>query len=393
MLNKNRLVLIVLGLSLFGGGIWGVSKIAQQIYHKDYQLTGMLSNGHNPPMTEENIEKTAKYDFAFFTPGLYERQSYKDAIPEIQRLNLDFMVGSYIPVHSIGPWCKTAYEMGQTGYLAKLWENCSPHFAITTEGDTATIFRNAFLIDLFSAEARTALIETNAEYMREHKIDAAMLDFFSVPLPNLKVFQDPIWEELELGDLDFDRDGIGHWDDPDEKQELRRVWDLYMDEAREKYPQFTKLYPNGSLPLWDPLFSKYFDGCYIEGFPNWFFGTQAPNWPNVYDPEFPHSLWNLCNPDRWYSSDYYIFLEDTNFTRNFGYIAKVFPRAVELFNFRTREYPPEPLEIDTGAPLGGPVLSEDRTMITREFEKGTVIIRWPFTSRPVYSFDPTPVAE
>jgi hypothetical protein len=71
----------------------------------------------------------------------------------------------------------------------------------------------------------------------------------------------------------------------------------------------------------------------------------------------------------------------------FGYIAKIFDNVVELkIQLNETTVPKMPIEIDTGKPIGPPVLLTNNQAIRRQFEKGTVQILKPFSKSISYEF-------
>jgi len=384
--------MITTGIALFGAGLFGAFQIAQQVYHEDYQNTAFAKWGSSPRPDSLWVFEKSQYDFVVFSPNSWDKKSMKQAREDLLTENLDIMLGSYQWAFNVPMWAITAAENGYEGYSTDFFRAAEPYWAVTTEGDTASIWKHNPIFDVFNPECRTAVIQSMDKYIRRNQLDWMMLDFISVPLPNLKQFQDDVYSENEHGDLDFDRDGIGHWDDPDEQQKLAEVWVAYIKEMRETFPQNFKIIPNGNTAIKDPLFAKLVDGCYIEHFPEWFFGSVPPNFPNAFDPEYPNSLWELSRSDRWYSSKFYVMIEDVYNRGTYGYIAKIFDNVVELkIQINETTVPKMPIVIDTGKPVGDPVLTTNHltgeTKIFRRFEKGTVEIIEPFSSYPKYDFN------
>lgn len=385
----SRLKMILLGIAVFGLSLAGISKIATHVYEsqKDNQRTAYTKWGSTPKIDERWISEKATYDFIAVSPGAWDSPSMQEAKIELQRQNLDILIGSYISAFTSSQWTKDAYDRNIEGFLYDWWEATSPYLAYTTECDTAAIFKNNYVFDVFNPECRTAVIGVMNDYIVRNDLDWIMLDFISVPIPNLKKWQDPIWEEMELGDLDFDQNGIGHWDDREEQRQLRTVWDLYIEEMRDTFPSDLLIIPNGGLSIKDPLFSALVDGCYVEGFPQWFFGTAEANYTNALDPEYFNSLWILANPDRWRTPRNFVMIEDRYDRGTFGYISMMFDNVVELKRMRGEiTDTPLPIMFDTGPPLGPAVFSVEA--IIRPFEKGNMIILHHTDNSPVYSWEP-----
>jgi hypothetical protein len=381
MPKKSLLWMVTVGVALFGAGLFGAFQIAQQVYHEDYQDTAFVKWGSAPRPDSLWVVEKSQYDFLAFSPNAWDNESMQEAREELLKENLDIMLGSYIWAFNVPTWAITAAENGYEGFSTDFFRAAEPYWAVTTEGDTATIWKDNPIFDVFNPECRTAVIQSMNTYIRRNHIDWMMLDFISVPIPHL------MYNENEIGDLDFDRDGIGHWVDLDEQQKLAEVWVDYIEEMRETFPQNFKIIPNGESAIKDPLFAKLVDGCYIEHFPEWFFGETSPNFNNAFDPEYPNSLWELSRSDRWYSSKYYVMIEDVYNRGTFGYIAKIFDNVVELkIQLNETTVPKMPIEIDTGKPIGPPVLLTNNQAIRRQFEKGTVQILKPFSKSISYEF-------
>ena len=154
------------------------------------------------------------------------------------------------------------------------------------------------------------------------------------------------------------------------------------------YPNQLKLIPNGALAIKDPAFAKKVHGCYIEGFPQWFFGDSP--WKNAFDPDYPNSLWKLTEKDRWLGGKGIVMLEDRYYRGTFGYIAKIFDGVVEMRRemgddlFTDPGYVSLPIELDTGAPLGPPqFIGSD---IIRKFVNGDITIHNADSNHPTYSY-------
>lgn len=372
MLKKQLPLLIaliaVLGLSLSSAVL--ISRLFSESQN-DHQLSAYVKWGSAPMPTEEWIEEKSKYDFLAFTFGVWDLSRFDGVKEELMKRNADIRMGTYFGLHSAGRWMRVAPEDSWGG---RYWNTVKPYLARTTVGDTAAIFKDAYVWDLTNPVARSAVVDLLRAYVDSTGIDWAMLDFASVPLPNLKQFQDPMWEEMEEGDLDFDQDGVGHWDDPDEQQLLRESYYAFMREMKSALPNEFLLIPNGALAIYDPEFSALVDGCYSETFPSYFYGNVSDQFTNALYPTYPTSLWNLTNQSRWYGNEGFVLIEDHWDREFYGHIASLFDNCVELKIMldETNDVSPV-LDLELGAPLGD--IYELNGEYRRDFNGGTLKVK------------------
>ena len=365
--------MVATGISIFGAGLFGAFNIARLISESenDIQNTAYVKWGTAPETSVEWFDDKAQYDLVAFTYGAWDDNRLATAREELQSRNLDILLGTYYQAFTVAEWTKRAYEAGRETYGALWWERLSPYLAVTTEQDTAAVFKANYIIDIFNPKVRTIAISMCDSLIRQFDLDWVMIDFISTPIPNLNGTY-PQYEAQVHGDLDLDRDCIGHWDDPDEQEKLRLVWAEYIKEMRETFPPDVKLIPNGSLAIKDPTFASIVDGCYIEMFPQFFFGDYNPQYKNALDPNYRNSLYNLDKEYSWYGRQHFILIEDVSDFGTYGYIAKLFDNVFELKRMILEEDVSPPIILDTGKPVGEYSFYEYGAM--REFEKGKIRI-------------------
>jgi hypothetical protein len=375
----SRAVLILLGSA---GGIALAVILAQFLGRPlDHQLSGYLKLGNAPMADEAWLDDKAHYDFLAFTFGAWSKPPMVGAKAGLIARNPGISLGTYFSMFTAAQWTKRAYESYPDSWGGRWWAGLSPYLARTNENDpvtgrpdTAAIFMNNYVWNVTLPAARAVAVDLLNQYVREEGLDWAMLDFCSVPLPNLKVDQGPQWEEMEYGDLDFDQNGIGHWDDFAEQQLLDQSWRDFIRELRAALPKSFLLIPNGKLAIEDPDFRTLVDGCYVEGFPMWHFGTPNANYTNALDPTYPNSLWNLCGKNVWHNDPGYVFLEDRFDRGQLGCVAALFDGAVEMKRmFDEVHQPATPPDLGLGAPKDRAEIEDGA--ITRAYEHGTVIVR------------------
>lgn len=336
----------------------------------DQQLTAFVKNGNPPRMNQADIEKMSRYDFLHFANGSWELPHMRRAADSLRVLNPDINLGDYYSFFTVSQWMARA---DTSRYPGRWWRDLSPYLAVTTEGDTASFWNKSYCWDICDPEARAIAVNLVNRYVRENGIGHLMMDWMTIPMADLLEWQPQEWQDQVHGDVDWDRDGIGHWDDPDEQEFLRQEVYKYVKELRAALPESCLLIPNGGLAVKDPVFAKLVDGCYLEQFPWWLFGSGDAHYANAVDPDYPNSLWELSRPDRWRTPNFYVMLEDKWNYDAVGYIAQCFDRVVHLRRESseeeagTVEYPPD---LVLGRPLGPPVFTGDS--LRRFFERGAL---------------------
>lgn len=197
------------------------------------------------------------------------------------------------------------------------------------------------------------------------------MDFMTVPMPDLKKTQAPIYTELQTGEMDLDQDGVGHWDDLDEQAALRQAFTDLVLALRSRLPTDFALIPNGRLAMVDDSFARLVDGVFVESFPQWFFGPGFNYDGAVFQPDRVPSMWSLSQPRcrRGFGT---VMIEDRYNTGWHADIAACFG-AVEV---RSGDGMPMPKVPHIGRALGLPqaaaVLQD--SVLTRQFARGVVTV-------------------
>ena len=366
MTQRPRLRMVLLGIALAGTGITGAVFLAQQLHQadNDHQLTCLIKWGNPPVPTPDWVDMVSRYDLAAFSYGVWDTPAMQQAAKDIRRKNLDIHLGTYFSAFTAPLWCRADAERGGDGWGARWWRAVSPYIAYGVDGDTATVFNGQPVFNVLLPEARDAAIGELSAYVRATGITWVMIDFMSVP--------------LDLGqpvDIDLDNDGLGQRGDTDEQAALKAAWYAYARELRAALGGEVLLIPNGSLAMTDPQFSKLVDGCYVEGFGKWFYGSgDAPNYGNALDPAYgPQAVPNLCAPGRWSRRPGYVMLEDYGDSGKLGIVAALWDGCVEMRRSRNDvAYPPYPVDMSwLGAPTGPAV---EGTTWGRLYENGSVTV-------------------
>ncbi|MCK5879496.1 MAG: hypothetical protein KAH24_06945 [Holophagae bacterium] len=267
-------------------------------------------------------------------------------------------------------------------YNYDLYQASKPYWCSTTTGDTLMDWPEAVVYDYTNPAARKAMLDVYLHYNNSssNKFDGMYWDYF-----NEQLWIAPAVTTME-GDPDMDGDGVGHWDDADEKQAFRDAQYDWIDEVqRAMGPDFIQI-ANGSRALTDSLFASKFDGMFYELFPNVGYGSGA-NFKKALDPNRYNNLWAARNWPRTVNGGPWLILSHA---KNIGSYRDEdgawkpinsgnLLRAVALLTGATSTHYdgsglhsaglPE-IELDLGAPLG-PV-SIIGTHFSRQFERGRV---------------------
>ncbi len=297
------------------------------------QETALIKWGNAPRFNSQTYDYYAKYNYVAFTPGIFDYTP--SAVDSLKARNPKIHAGTYFNVHTIAQWTSRA---APGTYARALWDGLSPFYVRTTEGDTACLWLNEPLYDFTSPTVRSIATTTLAEYMRRHSLDLVFLDFFSDPLPDLKKFQAPMYQQLQRGEWDFDRDGVGYFDDPDERALVKRAEYDFMRELIAAMPNFIFV-PNGDLAIKEDKFASLCDGLNLENFPCYFFGVVNPvtqadynkAFANAVDPDYVYSLERLTS-NRYRRNPGLVWIEDRYGRGTYGNIAVMFDGVVECMN-------------------------------------------------------------
>lgn len=303
-------------LVVIGFGLTGIVGFTKWYFGEDLnpELSAIVKLGSAPNWTEEMLVEYAKRDFIATTPGTWTTE----AVEQLITRNPGIQLGSYFSVFVVQPWMEHA-PVGTYGHT--WWKALEPYLL---PGPVA-IYGQNWVWDVTNPDARTAAIAIAKEYVDEYHLTWLMLDFMADPLPDLG------GQGIER--LDFDRNKIVYWDDPAERQMIHRTWQTYLEELHEAMP-YVQMIPNGNLLMGpDPCgeCAALADGCYIEAFPNWFFGsgTLEQKLVQALSPRYSGSLHTLTS-ERYRNGRGWTFIEET-ISVGVDSIAPLFPKAVHTW--------------------------------------------------------------
>ncbi len=238
-----------------------------------------------------NIEKFSRADLCLimgshiWQGGAY---SHVNVVEQLKALNPDIVILVYVSV-------KTAPLNGPNedpdSFWHKWYDRTTPYFVSTTEGAMAQDFPGNRLINMIDPGCRRVMIETVME-MQENSlnvVDGIYWDYFATHL----------WLPSSLdhipGDPDMDGNGIGHWDDPEERIAYRDAQIELIHATRDSLGEGFIQFFNGLRAHQDSTFAALGDGAYYEIFPTQFFPN--PDMQHALDPNWSHSLFNAR---RWF---------------------------------------------------------------------------------------------
>lgn len=242
-----------------------------QMYAPPHDQVAFIKWGNAPAWSAPGwYDRAAAYDYAAFTPGVWD--GHQGDLDSLLLRNADFMAGTYFSTHSVPEWMANA---GEGSYPRALYDALISHVLPDTLGNPASVWPNTVLYDFTDPNVQRAAGALLADYVRRNHIDWVFLDYCSATLPPA---------------------GLAIQQAPDYREQMVAAWTGYMGVLRELVPPAVKLIPNGSLALRDSSFARLADGCFVEDFPRYFFGTVGPNWNNALDPDYLWSLFPLTQP-------------------------------------------------------------------------------------------------
>lgn len=343
--------------------------------------SGWIKWGNAPdPTAPDWTDEVSQYDWVAFSSSAWNSERMKAAAAELRQRNPDIKLGEYFPTMAVGDWVFRARDEGRLrdgSWAKKYYDTMVPYLARTNAmdpatglPDTASIFKRSYCVNLLAPGAIDALVDFYVTNDADG-LDWFFMDFFTVPMPDLKRSQDPIYSEMEAGDMDLDGDGVGHWDDADEQAALRQAFEDLVLALRSRLPDDFALIPNGRLAMVDDTFSRLVDGVFVESFPQWFFGPGFNYDGAVFQPDRVPSMWSLSQP-RYRHGWGTVMIEDRYDTGWHANIAACFG-AVEIRSGDGMPMSRVPyLRRAMGQPTAAAVLRD--SVLTRQFTRGPVTV-------------------
>lgn len=355
--------------TLFAAGAIGLTQLPGLLRGSlnHYQQAAYIKLGNMPVPGTPLYDSLKDFDYGCFTTGWWEQPGLQSLSKEVQKRNPRFNAGSYLTVFALADWMKAAPDTSING---DWYQTMAPYMAMTTEGDTAMIYPRARVVNYLTPGAISAAKEVWNRHLTKpsaRQVRWLMMDFCSSPLPDMLAGH-PNFISEQQGSMDLDGDGVDHWQDSDEQAAWRQANIDLMLALHEIRPDIS-IIPNGALAIQDPEFSKIVDGCYIEGFPQWFF-SGSWQYDHALDPNFSHSIPNLAKIGRFRATPGYVMVEDTYDTGIPGRLSGLFDAVIEVRRSKNDQIEPNrPVDLRSlGAPLapaqpGVPYMS-------RNFENG-----------------------
>jgi len=222
-------------------------------------------------------------------------------VAELKARNPDLKVIGYVSV-------KSAQLSGANPSAAPFWQDwytrTQPYWVHTTTGDVAADFPGNVLINILDPECRRVMIETIQEYVNNslNQVDGIYWDYFDT-----SIWVHPGVEATGLPD--FDGDGIGQANDPDERAAFRAAQVSLIGALRDSLGTDFIQFFNGQRAYADSAFAGLGDGVMYELFPTLFF--PGPNMQHALDPDYEFSLFNIRSWFRTGNGGPYVVLANT----------------------------------------------------------------------------------
>lgn len=306
------------------------------------------------------------------TPDRYEADISPAFVDSLRQRNLTIRMGSYFPAWFVYGWQRRAGDSLRRDSISGEWWNTLNRYIVRTDSldpgtanmDTAALWLDDMVINVLNPDCRHAMVDIYQRHLGK-RVDFLMLDFLTIPLPDMKVWQGPRYQRQEHGDLDFDGNGTNLYHDPAEQAALRQAFISLLTELHAAMPNMLLL-PNGNLALWDTTVARLTDGVYLEKFPECLAGWQF-DFVRAVSADNPIGLPALTAP-RYRNGRGLVWLEDSYDYGLFGYLAAMYDGVVENKRANREHTPALPLVLNMGAPLGPAVGN------VREFKKGTLTV-------------------
>lgn len=338
------------------------------IVEADRFQSGLQVWGNGVSWNDSLYDLVADYDlFSYMAHQMYSGQS-EDLTHELRTRNPDMLIGSYFQAHGVQEWQIAELDAGNDNFSADWAELALRHLAVTTKGDTARSFNRAYMIDITAAGVIEEMVEVLAHWQSRSANSGpgafVMIDHCSVPHESWLTGP---WAQQTDGDLDLDRDGIGHIDDQDEQAALTDAYHRLVEEFHRALPD-VKVVVNGDLMHQDPGFRSKIDGMYIEGGFRWRWGGRYFDRALIEPGE--QNLHSLLADMRDGGFTIYEWKEDYRVGWAVGmFFDNVIPLMAPGHEVLPFELLRHPGEWDVGRPMG-PAEVVDGILI-REFERGT----------------------
>ncbi|HKI82949.1 MAG TPA: hypothetical protein VKA63_01330 [Candidatus Krumholzibacteria bacterium] len=159
---------------------------------------------------------------------------------------------------------------------ADLYDLLSHYTAYRTDGEVATKWENAPMVNpwrsgmVYNRSLMLTQVDIIAHYANEYPaaIDGIFHDNVSI---NAYIWPQP--DDPQTQQADFDRDGVGILDDPDDLAAWQDWQVAFLDELQERFGEGFVQVANGDRPLRRPDFTAHVAGVVLEDFPPtvWFY--------------------------------------------------------------------------------------------------------------------------
>lgn len=226
--------------------------------------------------TDDQLRDIAASSLAAFQLRLLLSPEAQEPLAKIRGFNPDIVILGILDMEAYYEGWNGTQHRERFPLSADLYDLLSRYTAYRTDGEIATKWENAPMVNpwrsgmVYNRSLMLSQVDIIAHYASEFSgaIDGIFHDNVSI---NAYIWPRP--EDPDTQQADFDRDGVGILDDPDDLAAWQE-WQLaYIDELQDRFGEGFVQVANGDRPLRRPEFTSHVAGVVLEDFPPtvWFY--------------------------------------------------------------------------------------------------------------------------
>ncbi len=220
--------------------------------------------------TDEQLQDIAASSMAAFQLRLLLSPEAQAPLARIRSLNPQIVILGILDVEAYYEGWNGAQHRERFPMSRDLYDLLSSHTAYRTDGVVATKWEGAPMVNPwrsgmdYDRPLMLAQVDIIAHYATEFEgaIDGIFHDNVSI---NAYIWPRP--ENPDTQQADFDRDGVGILDDPDDLTAWQEWQVAYIDELQDRFGEGFIQVANGDRPLRRPEFTAHVAGVVLEDFP------------------------------------------------------------------------------------------------------------------------------